>query len=144
MKINKLIGAAVVSALVGIGNIAAADDDKCNNVRFKFTNNHATEKGIVVTGVQYDDVVNNKAVVRKLADVRCAYRATCVTGASDLRDVEGNNIKNIRLIYKYQERDGDLSDKKRTDAFTPAHLECRADRIYGPGERGFVIGPGKQ
>jgi hypothetical protein len=144
MEIRKLIGATMVVALVGLSTTAAADDDRCKSVRFKFTNNHATESGIVVTGVEYEDVVNNKTVVRKLQDVKCAYRATCVTGAEDLRDIEGNKLKNVRLVYKYRERDGDMSDKKRTDAFTPTHLECRADRIYGPGERGFVIGPGNQ
>jgi hypothetical protein len=56
------------------------------------------------------------------------------------RDVEGNNIKNIRFVYKYREKDDDWSDNTRTKTFGAQHEDCRADRVYGPGTRGFVIG----
>jgi hypothetical protein len=140
MKYQKILAAAIAAAAIGLPMIASADNDACKNVRFKFTNNHPTERAIQVTGVEYEDVVNNKKVSRKLTPVDCAFQATCVTGAEDLRDVEGNNIKNIRFVYKYRERDKDWSDNTRTATFEATHKECRADRIYGPGARGFVIG----
>jgi hypothetical protein len=140
MKYDNILAALIAVAAVGLPLSASADNDACKGVRFKFTNNHPTEKGIEVTGVEYIDVVNNKNVSVKLTPVQCAYRATCLTGAEDLRDIEGNKIKSLRFVYKYQERDGDKSDNTRSGPFEPVHKECRADRVIGPGQRGFVIG----
>jgi hypothetical protein len=140
MKYGRILAAALTAAAVALPLIASADNDRCKNVRFKVTNNHPTERAIQLTGVEYEDIVNNKKVSRQLTPVDCAYRATCITGPEDLRDVEGNNIKNIRFVYKYREKDDDWSDNTRTKTFEAQHKECRADRVYGPGARGFVIG----
>jgi len=142
MSIHKPASSIVAIALCVLPVLAFADNDLCNNVRFKFTNSHPTERAIAVTGIEYEDVVNNRQVSRNIARVVCNYGDTCLTDAKSLKDVEGNAIKGVRLVYKYKERDKDWSDKTRTEAFDPEHKECRADRVYGPGPRGFVIGNG--
>ncbi|HPF24998.1 MAG TPA: hypothetical protein P5528_02320 [Steroidobacteraceae bacterium] len=140
MLVRKFTGVMGVVAICVLPALASADNDRCTNVRFKFTNNHPTERAITVTGIEYEDLVNNRKVSRRVGRVSCAYGETCLTGATDLRDVEGNNIKNVRFVYKYKERDDDWSDNTRTEPFDLVHKECRADRVYGPGPKGFVIG----
>ena len=126
--------------LVTASGLALADNDRCKNVRFRVTNEHSTGKVIKITGVTYDDLVNNKTVTKDLAALECDIHATCVTSDKDLHDVEGNNIKNIHFVFRYKEHDGDWSDKVKSKGFDPEKKECRADRIYGAAPTGFVIG----
>ena len=141
MKFPRLLNAAVAAALVlSLPGLAAADNDKCKDVRFRITNEHSTGKMIKITGVKYDDVVNNKTVTKDLAELECAIHATCLTSDKDLRDVEGSNIKNIHFIFRYKEADGDWSDKVTSKGFDSDNKTCKADKIYGPAPAGFVIG----
>lgn len=140
MKLTGVLAALATGIVFATPLIAGADGDRCTNIRFKFTNSHATERVIQVTGVEYEDLVNNKKVTRKLSPIECAYRATCLTGAEDLGDVDGNNIGNIRLVYKYRDHDNGWSTDTRSSTFDSRDNECRDDRVYGPGARGFVRG----
>jgi hypothetical protein len=142
MKKSRLIRAGIAAAIVlTLPALATADGDKCKNVRFRITNEHATHKTILITAVSYHDVVNNKDVTKGLKNLECDYQKTCLTDDKDLSDVEGTDIKNIRFEFKSKEGDGDWSDKKMSGSFNATNsAECKADRTYGPPPKGFVIG----
>jgi hypothetical protein len=144
MKTSGLIKAAVAAlCTLAAPGLALADKDKCRNVRFRLTNEHATHKPILVTSVTYHDVVNNKQVTKGLKNFECAYLQTCLTSEKDLVDIEGNDIKKIRFEFKYTERDDGWSSPVTSKSFNAENsAECKADRIYGPPPKGFVIGGG--
>ena len=141
MKSSGIIKAGVVALCVlALPGLSLADSDECKKVRFRVTNEHVNHKKILITSVSYFDIVNNKKVTKGLKNFECNYQQTCLTSEKDLVDVEGNDIKNIKFEYKKKEGDGDWSDPLQTKAFDPENnAECKADRIYGPPPKGFVI-----
>jgi len=140
MNKSTMIRATLAAVLVmAISGAASADNDKCQRVRFRLTNEHSSGKRILVTAVSYHDVVNNKIVTKGLANFECKIHETCLTNEKDLTDVEGTKINNIRFIIRELEDDGDWEDAHSTRAFDADNATCRADRIYGPGNKGFVI-----
>jgi len=140
MNKSTMIKASLAAALVmAISGAASADNDKCTNVRFRLTNEHVSGKRILITAVKYHDVVNNKQVTKGVANFECKFQETCLTNEKDLKDVEGTNINNIRFIFKRKEADGDWSDTQTSKSFDANNATCKADRIYGPAPKGFVI-----
>lgn len=131
------LSAAILAVLVAAP--ASAGDDKCKGVFFRFTNDHKEQREIRVTKVQYLNVVNDRTPTLDVPNVICSYGATCRTQALDLKDVEGENIKDIKFQYQYRVRDGQggfsaWSDPTSLGAgpFDPEKKECRANRTYGP------------
>lgn len=128
--------AATVVAAAG-SPPASAGNDLCRNVHFQFANKHQTGKTIRVEGVEYLNVVNNRRVTVSFVPVDCDYDKTCVVPREpytlDLKDVEGDDIKDIRFIYREKDRQGNFMEpwSRGAGPFTDRHKECRADRIYG-------------
>jgi len=141
MKSSKLIAAVVATVLVGGSTVSLADNDKCKGVRFRITNQHPTKDVIKIIGVKYHNVVNNKDVTVNLAQtIECQYNVPCTTKPEDLKDIEGTAMKHIHFVFRYTEHDGDASDPVISKEFEPDNTDCRADRVYGKGPLGFVIG----
>lgn len=140
MNRTKLITAIAAALVAGAPLVASADNDKCRNIKFKFTNEHPTNKRILIMGISYRNVVNNRTdSVTFTIPKECPAGDTCTTQGWDLRDVEGENINKIRFTLRYTENDGGMSSDAYSKEFSPNHKECRADRVYGPGNKGFVI-----
>ena len=139
MKASKLLSVMVAGLVTSAApTLSFAGDDLCKNVSFKFTNNQTvlgkTNGKIKVTKVQYHNVVNDRKPTVDVTDTVCNFGATCSTPGIDLKDVEGNSIKDIKFEYRYQEDDGQYSlpTMQGAGAFNDAHKECRANRSYGP------------
>lgn len=118
---------------------ASAGEDLCKGVFFKFTNDHKEQREIRVTKVQYLNVINDRTPTLDVPNVICSPGSTCRTQALDLKDVEGENIKDIKFEYQYRVRDGQggfsaWSNPTSLGAgpFDPQKKECRANRTYGP------------
>lgn len=123
---------AAASAPVG-----AANNDLCRNVHFQFVNKHQTGKTIRVEGVEYLNVVNNRRVTVSFVPVDCDFNQTCVVPRApytvDLKDIEGNDVKDIRFVYREQDRQNNFMEpwSRGAGPFNDRHRECRADRTYG-------------
>lgn len=135
MKSPLLLSAiACAFATAVLPQAALADNDQCRNVSFRFTNNHQTHRDIKVVQVRYHNVVNDTRPTVNVANVVCAYGQTCTTPGIDLRDVEGNNIKDITFIYREKDRQGNWMEpwSRGAGPFDPQNKQCRANRDYGP------------
>jgi hypothetical protein len=134
----------VVTGLFALGLISGAANttfaaDACKNVKFKFTNNHDSGKSITVLRVKYFNKANGQWQTEDIANKVCAQGATCTTGGDNLRDSEGEDLTKFRFIYKYTEKDGDLSDEVEGGDKVPDNPTCNANRTYGPGTGGWTI-----
>lgn len=141
MKLSQYILAGTAAVLVvGVSPAALAADDLCKNVSFRFSNDHRDRRAIKVIKVQYHNVVNDRNPTVELTATECNFGATCTTPGVDLKDVEGNNIKDIKFEYRYKERDGDWSDRTMLGAgpYSDSRKECRANKTYGQNAP-FVI-----
>jgi hypothetical protein len=131
-----LLSAAILAV---VSAAPASANDECRGVQFSFTNDHKEQREIKVTKVTYLNVVNDRTPTIEVPNVVCAYGATCRTQPVDLKDVEGNNIKDIKFEYQHRVRDGQggfsaWSNPTLLGAgpFDPQNKECRANRTYGP------------
>jgi len=75
----------------------------CNNVKFKFKNNLATDKAIIrIEKISYDVVgVGNKTELVHTSN-DCKYPDTCYTTGDNLSNAGGRDLKNIQIWYKYK------------------------------------------
>jgi len=130
--------AAGLVAVVASPRAVAGNDDQCRNIHFQFVNQHQTGKTIRVEGVEYLNVVNNRRVTVSFVPLDCDYNATCRVPKGgwpglDLKDIEGNDIKDIKFVYREKDRQGNFMEpwSRGAGPFNDRHKECRADRTYG-------------
>jgi hypothetical protein len=134
MKRIQLASLLAAGLLAGTASpLAIAGDDLCRNVGFKFKNQHTSGREIQVVKVTYQNVVNDRQVTVNVPNTVCAYGAVCTTPGVDLKDVEGNNIKDITYTYKEKDRQGNWMEPwtRGSGPFSDANKECRANRTYG-------------
>lgn len=125
--------AVAVSAfgLAAISNEAAAAD-ACHNVTFKFTNKHKEGRDIKVVKVKYLNPHNGgKVQTEGVKDITCKPGATCTTSGDNLGDAAKVDIKDIQLVFRYKELDGDWSDEFMTQPFTQTDRKCTENKQYG-------------
>jgi hypothetical protein len=135
MKTSLLLSALACGlAAMSAPQLALADNDQCRNVSFSFTNNHTSGRDIKVVQVKYHNVVNDRNPTVDVVDTVCAPGQTCRTPGIDLRDVEGNNIKDVTFIYREKDRQGNWMEpwSRGAGPFDPSNKQCRANRNYGP------------
>jgi len=109
----------------------------CKNVKFKFTNNLATEKPLVhIEKVSYDLVgVGNKTELVSTPN-DCKYQQTCTTTGDNLTSASGRDLKNFQIYYKYKSTvqvGENWSDLVHTPTISKTFSNCKENDVYDLG-----------
>lgn len=124
---------AMVLALAAVASDAVAAGDACKNVTFKVTNSHKEGRDIKVVKVKFTNPHNGgKEQTEGVKNTVCKPGATCTTDGDNLSDADKVDLKAIKIVFRYQERDGDWSDEFVTQPYAPAYPKCTKDKQYGP------------
>jgi hypothetical protein len=115
--------------------------DACRNVAFKFTNRHNSGGQIRFQRIRFFNQANGDWQSEDVPNITCNQGATCTTNGNNLRDSEGENLTQFRLVYRYKPTGpgANWSDEVETGIFRPTNSTCRANKTYGPGSDGWVI-----
>jgi hypothetical protein len=115
--------------------------DACQNVSFKFTNRHNSGGQIKFQRIRYRNQANGDWQTEDINNITCNQGSTCTTTGNRLRDSEGENLTQFRLVYKYKPTGAgaNWSDEVESSILRPTNATCRANKTYGPGSEGWVI-----
>jgi hypothetical protein len=138
--LKETMGFVAFSILMSSGAIAHAGD-ACKNVKFKYTNKHNSGGIIEVRQVKYFNKANGAWQTEDVSHFDCAQGKTCTTTGDNLADSEGEDLTKIRFIYRYKgpKSTDNWSDDVEGGDKIPDDPTCVANRVYGPGDKGFTI-----
>jgi hypothetical protein len=130
----------VLSILLSSAAIANASDT-CKNVKFKFTNKHSSGGTIEVHQIKYFNKANGQWQTEGLNDISCGQGKTCTTTGDDLKDSEGEELTKVRFIFRYKgtKSTDNWSDYVEGGDKIPDNATCYANKVYGPGDKGWTI-----
>jgi hypothetical protein len=133
MKIHTALSACILGT-VGCGLAAPASAvDACKDVKFKVTNQHVEGREIEVRRVLFTNPHNGGAEQSEdLKNLVCKFGSTCTTDGDDLGNANKVDLRGIKVVFSYRERDGQWSQEFVTQPFTPGIPKCSEGRTYGP------------
>ena len=117
--------------------------DACKNVSFKFTNNRSDKATVRIEQVKY---IENKAGsrIQRTENVKsndCKYGQTCTTTGDNLPDSLDRDLSDFQIVYRYLTKGSaaNWSDLVQTPPRNADNPQCKNNRTYGPGEKGFSV-----
>ena len=106
--------------------------DACKDVKFKVTNNHVEGRDIEIIKVKYFNPHTTGTRTEGVKNLTCKIGSTCTTSGDNLADAKNVDLNSIQVVFRYRERDGDLSKEFQTQPFVPEYRKCTEGKTYGP------------
>lgn len=107
--------------------------DACKDVKFKVTNQHAEGREIEIRKVRFTNPHNGgQEQTENVKNLVCKFGVTCTTDGDDLKNAAKVDLRAIKIIFAYRERDGQWSREFITQPFSPAYPKCTEKKTYGP------------
>ena len=122
---------ALLAATALCVTYAPASADTCKDVKFKVTNNHSEGREIQIRKVKYFNPHTSSTQTEDVGNLMCNHGSTCTTRGDNLANAKNVDLNSIQVVFKYRERDGQMSKEFQTQAFVPAYRKCTEGKTYG-------------
>lgn len=130
---QRFISSTVLAGALSVALAAPASAaDACKNVKFVVTNNHFEQRDIRIQQVKYFNPHVGKVQTENVKNLVCKFGATCTTDGDNLANAAKVDLRDIQVVFKYLEHDGQWSKNFVTQPYSPNYPKCGDDSKYGP------------